>query len=181
MVTDPGTGGDIDIGRRGFADFFGTEGGLLSNIPIEITTERALAAHLARYYLKRGLILTYPSLDLPNVTSQAPASTSAPLTRRMRRLPGRASRGSMGSTAHTTTPYDISNPSVETRTPDTPDLGEPAASADPSHAPDPTVQAEAVMIGPPGEQVAVARRVLQILESQGIVPPGTVARARAAR
>ena len=45
--------------RRGFADFFGTPGGLLSNIPIEITTNRALAAHLNRYYLKRGLILTY--------------------------------------------------------------------------------------------------------------------------
>jgi hypothetical protein len=45
--------------RRGFADFFGTPEGLLPNTPIEITTTGGLAAHLNRYYLKRGLILTY--------------------------------------------------------------------------------------------------------------------------
>jgi len=45
--------------RRGFADFFGTRGGLLSGTIIDITTENALAAHLDRLYLEKGLILRY--------------------------------------------------------------------------------------------------------------------------
>jgi RHS repeat-associated protein len=45
--------------RRGFADFFGTTNGLLSNIAIDITTHAGRAAHLARGYLEKGLILTY--------------------------------------------------------------------------------------------------------------------------
>ena len=45
--------------RRGFADFFGTEGGLLSGTAIDITTRGALAKHLARGYLEKGLVLTY--------------------------------------------------------------------------------------------------------------------------
>src|SRR5262245_43204861 len=45
--------------RRGFADFFGTTGGLLSGTAIDITTVRGRAAHLARGYLEKGLILTY--------------------------------------------------------------------------------------------------------------------------
>jgi hypothetical protein len=45
--------------RRGFADFFGTQGGLLSGTAIDITTHGALARHLARGYLEKGLILTY--------------------------------------------------------------------------------------------------------------------------
>lgn len=47
------------IPRRGFADFFGTENGLLSNIAIDITTQSGRAAHLLRGYLEKGLILTY--------------------------------------------------------------------------------------------------------------------------
>jgi hypothetical protein len=105
----------------------------------------------------------------------------APAAGAMRRPPGGANRGSMGSTSKTTTPYGISNPSVETRTADTPDLGQPAASADPIQAPDPNVQGQSVLIGPPGYEFAVSRDVLLILENQGIVPPGTVARARPAR
>ena len=45
--------------RRGFADFFGTNGGLLSGTAIDITTHGALARHLARGYLEKGLVLTY--------------------------------------------------------------------------------------------------------------------------
>jgi hypothetical protein len=45
--------------RRGFADFSGTPNGLLSGLLIDITTEQALAAHLARGYLEKGLVLTY--------------------------------------------------------------------------------------------------------------------------
>jgi RHS repeat-associated protein len=45
--------------RRAFADFFGTQGGLLSGMAIDITTEAGRAAHLARGYLEKGLVLTY--------------------------------------------------------------------------------------------------------------------------
>ena len=45
--------------RRGFADFMGTQGGLLSNLTIDITTARAAAQHLDRTYLEKGLVLTY--------------------------------------------------------------------------------------------------------------------------
>ena len=45
--------------RRGFADFFGTPGGLLSDIPLEITTVKGLAEHLNRTYLDNALIFTY--------------------------------------------------------------------------------------------------------------------------
>ncbi|MBA2937207.1 insecticidal toxin complex protein [Paenibacillus sp. CGMCC 1.16610] len=45
--------------RRAFADFFGTNGGLLSGMAIDITTNAGRAAHLARGYLEKGLILTY--------------------------------------------------------------------------------------------------------------------------
>jgi RHS repeat-associated protein len=48
-----------DTPRRGFVDFFGTTNGLLSNIAIDITTHAGRAAHLARGYLEKGLILTY--------------------------------------------------------------------------------------------------------------------------
>jgi RHS repeat-associated protein len=47
------------VPRRGFADFFGTTNGLLSNIAIDITTQARYAAHLARGYLEKGLVLTY--------------------------------------------------------------------------------------------------------------------------
>jgi hypothetical protein len=45
--------------RRGFADFFGTRGGLLSETAIDITARGDLPKHLARGYLEKGLILTY--------------------------------------------------------------------------------------------------------------------------
>jgi hypothetical protein len=45
--------------RRGYADFFGTRGGLLSGILIEITTVTAVAKHLKRMYLEKALILRY--------------------------------------------------------------------------------------------------------------------------
>ena len=45
--------------RRGFADFFGRDDGLLSNIAIDITSRAGRAAHLMRGYLEKGLILTY--------------------------------------------------------------------------------------------------------------------------
>jgi RHS repeat-associated protein len=45
--------------RRAFADFFGTDKGLLSGIAIDITTHGQRAAHLARGYLEKGLVLTY--------------------------------------------------------------------------------------------------------------------------
>jgi RHS repeat-associated protein len=45
--------------RRGFADFSGTNGGLLSGMFIDITTKKGLASHLARGYLEKGLVLTY--------------------------------------------------------------------------------------------------------------------------
>jgi hypothetical protein len=44
---------------RGFADFFGTENGLLSNMAIDITTKAGYAKHVVRGYLEKGLILTY--------------------------------------------------------------------------------------------------------------------------
>lgn len=47
------------VPRRGFADFFGTENGLLSNIAIDITTKAGRAEHLLRGYLEKGIILTY--------------------------------------------------------------------------------------------------------------------------
>lgn len=45
--------------RRAFADFFGTSGGLLSGLAIDITSRPGLARHLARGYLEKGLVLTY--------------------------------------------------------------------------------------------------------------------------
>ncbi|ALI34756.1 putative deoxyribonuclease RhsA [Candidatus Nitrosocosmicus oleophilus] len=45
--------------RHAFADFFGTHGGLLSGMFIDITTNPARAAHLLRLYLEKGLIVTY--------------------------------------------------------------------------------------------------------------------------
>jgi hypothetical protein len=45
--------------RRAYADFFGTEGGLLSGIAIEITSEANREMHLLRGYLEKALILTY--------------------------------------------------------------------------------------------------------------------------
>ena len=45
--------------RRAFADFFGREGGLLSGMAIDITSVAGRAAHLARGYLEKGLILTH--------------------------------------------------------------------------------------------------------------------------
>ncbi|HEY7275501.1 MAG TPA: SpvB/TcaC N-terminal domain-containing protein [Trebonia sp.] len=45
--------------RRGFADFFGTQNGMLSNIAIDITTKAGYAKHIVRGYLEKGLILTY--------------------------------------------------------------------------------------------------------------------------
>lgn len=45
--------------RRGFADFFGVNNGLLSGMAIDITTAGQRGAHLARGYLEKGLVLTY--------------------------------------------------------------------------------------------------------------------------
>ncbi|MCC2316093.1 hypothetical protein, partial [Cellulomonas xiejunii] len=45
--------------RNGFADFFGTQNGLLSNIAVDITTKAGYAKHIARGYLEKGLIMTY--------------------------------------------------------------------------------------------------------------------------
>jgi hypothetical protein len=56
-----GTRGAVVNGqwRRGFADFFGTETGLLPNMAIDITTFAAYARHLERGYLEKGLMLLY--------------------------------------------------------------------------------------------------------------------------
>ena len=45
--------------RRGFADFGGTPGGLLSGMRIDITSQGGLAAHQARGYLEGQLILRH--------------------------------------------------------------------------------------------------------------------------
>ena len=45
--------------RRAFADFFGTDNGLLSGMAVDITTHAGRAAHLARGYLEKALVLTY--------------------------------------------------------------------------------------------------------------------------
>lgn len=45
--------------RDGVADFFGTDGGLLSNVVIEVTTIRSQAEHMLRGYMEHALVLTY--------------------------------------------------------------------------------------------------------------------------
>jgi hypothetical protein len=47
------------VGFAGFADFMGTQEGLIPRMRVEITTQGGLRAHLERGYLEGQLILTY--------------------------------------------------------------------------------------------------------------------------